>query len=187
MAGASLAGAAMSAKDKAKQAGLAESQQRLQQAEMIKQTNIQNQDLTLQDKQNLQDMFAQKSDNNLQSIQSQGLVRAAIGESGLKGHSMERIQRDVEGQRIRANAGLQENYQRDYSKLYIQRLSNKENTKAQLAGMAPVQMPNRTAEAVGGILGAVKTGAATYFGGQTGGMSGAISGGLNSLNAQENG
>ncbi|MCS5736654.1 hypothetical protein, partial [Herbiconiux daphne] len=59
--------------------------------------------------------------------------------------------------------------------------------KAQLAGMAPVQMPNRTAEAVGGILGAVKTGAATYFGGQTGGMSGAISGGLNSLNAQENG
>lgn len=186
MATASLAGAAMSAKDKAKAAGEAESAQRRQKMEMIKSMNIQDQDLVLQDKQNLIDTMSQMTSNNQQAIKNVGVVRAAIAESGLKGHSMERIQRDTDAERIKANAGLQQDYERDYSKLYIQRLANREQTQAQLNGMAPVQMPNSTAEAVGGILGAVKTGVSSYYGGKEGGTIGAVSSGLTSLNNQEN-
>ncbi|MCS5736839.1 virion core protein, T7 gp14 family, partial [Herbiconiux daphne] len=74
MAAGSLAGAAMSAKDKAKQAGLAEDAQRKQKLEIIKQTNIQNQDTILQDKQNLIDTMSQMSSNNLQGIKNLGMV-----------------------------------------------------------------------------------------------------------------
>lgn len=186
MAAGSLAGAAMSAKDKAKQAGLAEDAQRKQKLEIIKQTNIQNQDTILQDKQNLIDTMSQMSSNNLQGIKNLGMVRAAVGESMLTGHSMDRVQHSAEAELARANAGLQENYERDYSKLYIQRLQNKQQANAQIAGMAPVQMPNTTAEAIGGVLGAAKTAASTYYGGKEGGTLGAINAGLGSLNAQEN-
>lgn len=185
MAAASAAQSAMAAKDAAKAAGAAEDQQRKQKMELIKGMNIKNQDLTLQDKQNLQDTLYQKSENNLQAVKAMGSVRAAIGESMLRGHSMERIQRDTEGQLIRANAGLQENYERDYSKIYIQREQNKVNTAAQIKGMAPVQMPDKTAELVGGVAKAGAAFASSYAGGMGGGGAmGALSSGMSTVSSQ---
>lgn len=184
-----MVGGVMQAKEQAKQIGAAEDQQRREKMEMIKSMNIQNQDLTLQDKQNMFDTFARKSDNNLEAIQANSVVRNAIGESGLTGRTVERVSRDTDAQRIRANAGLQENYERDYSKLYIQREANKQQTAAQIAGMAKIQHPSRTAQTVGILMGAASAGASAYFGGAGKGgnfnWSGALSSGLNTVARQQ--
>lgn len=171
---------AMSAKDQAKQAGAAIDQQRKQKAEMIKQMNISNANSDLQTKQDLQDSFVQASDINLQGVHNEGIVRAAIGESMLSGHSMDRIMTDITGEEARASAQNSESYSRKYQNNFIDKMSNYEQTKANITGMAPIATPNKLATALNVVSGVAKAGASSYAGMKAGGdtTSGQVMGGL---------
>uniref|UniRef100_UPI001C92C185 virion core protein, T7 gp14 family n=1 Tax=Staphylococcus saprophyticus TaxID=29385 RepID=UPI001C92C185 len=73
--------------------------------QMIKESNIQNANASLEQKQKLEEASADLTAKNLDKVQAMGTIRAAIGEGNLEGTSMDRISRIEEGKFIReANA-----------------------------------------------------------------------------------
>lgn len=105
---------------------------RRQAMELLKQTNIQNADLTLQAKSNLEEASAELSTQNMQKVQAMGAIRAAIGESNLEGRSMERIQRVTEGQFVREANMVTENYRRNYQAIFAQQIGAHQSTVSQI-------------------------------------------------------
>ena len=79
---------------------------RRQAMEIMKQTNIQNADLSLQARSRLEEASSELTSQNMQKVQAMGSIRAVIGESMLEGASMDRIKRVTEGQFIQYTGEL---------------------------------------------------------------------------------
>lgn len=105
---------------------------RRQAMEIMKQTNIQNADLTLKARSLLEEASAELSAQNMQKVQALGSIRAAIGESNLEGRSMERVARVAEGQFIREANMVTENYRRDYQAIFAQQLGAHQSATSQI-------------------------------------------------------
>lgn len=105
---------------------------RRQAMEIMRQTNIQNADLTLQARNRLEEASAELTSLNMQKVQAMGSIRAAIGESNLEGASMERIKRVSEGQFIREANMVTENYRRDYQAIFAQQLGATQSAASQI-------------------------------------------------------
>lgn len=108
---------------------------RRQKIQMITKMNYDDKDLQLQERQSYQDTVNQLSQNSMQNVRNMGTVRAAMGETMLSGNSFDRIQRVTQGDFIRSQMGLNENYEKDYAKIMGERVSNYENTSNQVAAM----------------------------------------------------
>lgn len=106
---------------------------RRQAIELMKQTNIQNADLSLQARSKLEEASSELTSQNMQKVQAMGSIRAAIGESMLEGSSMDRIKRVTEGQFIREANMVTENYRRDYQAIFAQQLGGTQNTASQIS------------------------------------------------------
>lgn len=106
---------------------------RQQSREQIRQMNIQNADLTLNQRDQLEEAQDELTAQNLQKVQGMGSIRAAIGEGNLEGRSMERIQRVSEGDYIREANKVTENYHRNYAAIFQQQIGLTESTRAQVA------------------------------------------------------
>ena len=105
---------------------------RRQALELMKQTNIQNADLSLQARGKLEEASAELTAQNMQKVQAMGSIRAAIGEGMLEGASMERVRRVTEGQYIREANMVTENYRRDYQAIFAQQLGATQSTMSQV-------------------------------------------------------
>jgi hypothetical protein len=149
MAVVAVAGAAMSASEKAKAEGAAEDGQRRTAREQVKQTNMANANLNLtaQDKQ--EEARKQLSQINLQATRNRGTIRAAVGESGLSGNSMDRIQNSVENESSNARTDVVDNYHRDYQSIFANQIANVENTKSAIKGQAQVIRTSGVSNALG--------------------------------------
>ena len=149
MAVVAVAGAVMSASEKAKAEGAAEDGQRRTAREQVKQTNMANANLNLtaQDKQ--EEARKQLSQINLQATRNRGTIRAAVGESGLSGNSMDRIQNSVENESSNARTDVVDNYHRDYQSIFANQIANTENTKSALKGQAQVIRTSGVSNALG--------------------------------------
>lgn len=106
---------------------------RRQAIELLKQTNIQNADLSLQARSKLEEASAELTSQNMQKVQALGSIRAAIGESMLEGSSMDRIKRVTEGQFIREANMVTENYRRDYQAIFAQQLGGTQSAASQIS------------------------------------------------------
>lgn len=106
---------------------------RLQSIEQLKQLNIQNADLSLQQRDELEAAQDQLTAGNLQKVQALGAIRAAIGESNLEGRSLERVQRVSEGDYIREANKVTENYKRDYAAIFKQQVGGTESTRSAIS------------------------------------------------------
>lgn len=106
---------------------------RRQAIELMKQTNIQNADLSLQARSKLEEASAELTSQNMQKVQAMGSIRAAIGESMLEGSSMDRIKRVTEGQFIREANMVTENYRRDYQAIFAQQLGGTQSAASQIS------------------------------------------------------
>lgn len=106
---------------------------RRQAIELLKQTNIQNADLSLQARSKLEEASAELTSQNMQKVQAMGSIRAAIGESMLEGSSMDRIKRVTEGQFIREANMVTENYRRDYQAIFAQQLGGTQSAASQIS------------------------------------------------------
>lgn len=106
---------------------------RQQSKEQLRQMNIQNADLSLQARSELETLQDDLTAQNMQKVQALGSVRAAIGESNLEGASMERIKRVTEGDYIREANKLTDNYKRNYATIFQQQVGLVESTKADIA------------------------------------------------------
>lgn len=105
---------------------------RRQAIELMKQTNIQNADLSLQARSKLEEASSELTSQNMQKVQAMGSIRAAIGESMLEGASMDRIKRVTEGQFIREANMVTENYRRDYQAIFAQQLGGTQSAASQI-------------------------------------------------------
>lgn len=105
---------------------------RRQAIELMKQTNIQNADLSLQARSKLEEASSELTSQNMQKVQALGSIRAAIGESMLDGSSMDRIKRVTEGQFIREANMVTENYRRDYQAIFAQQLGGTQSAASQI-------------------------------------------------------
>ncbi len=123
------------ARNAAKVTGLQNDQMRRQSAQMIKESNIQNANASLEQKQKLEEASADLTAKNLDKVQAMGTIRAAIGEGNLEGASMDRISRIEEGKFIREANAVTDNYRRDYASLFAQQLGNSESTMDQVKSM----------------------------------------------------
>ncbi|AXG66393.1 putative tail protein [Dickeya phage vB_DsoP_JA10] len=102
---------------------------RKQAIQQVKQMNYTDANLKMQQADEADDLRMQKTQNNMQQIRNMGTLVAAIGESGMEGNTMKRLQRVTEGDYVREAQGLNDNYERDYAKIFGDRVSNIENTK----------------------------------------------------------
>lgn len=106
---------------------------RMQSAEQIRQMNIQNADLTLQQRDSLEEAQDELTSQNLQKVQAMGSIRAALGESMLEGRSFDRIQMITQGDYIREANKVTDNYHRDYAAIFQQQVGLTESTRADVA------------------------------------------------------
>ena len=128
----STASSIKSSYDTAKAIGAQTDASRRQNAELMKQARWENASTNLDIRSKYEEASNEITNNNLQAMQTQGAVRAAIGESMLSGNSMDRIQRISDADVIRANAMVSENYKRDYASLLAGSVANIESTKSQI-------------------------------------------------------
>lgn len=105
---------------------------RMQSKEQLRQMNIQNADLSLQARGNLEALQDELTSQNMQKVQAMGAIRAAIGEGMLEGASMERVQRVTEGEYIREANKVTDNYKRDYAAIFQQQVGLVASTKADI-------------------------------------------------------
>jgi hypothetical protein len=106
---------------------------RRQAMEIMRQTNIQNADLSLQARSKLEEASSELTSQNMQKVQAMGSIRSAIGESMLEGSSMDRIKRVTEGQFIREANMVTENYRRDYQAIFAQQLGGTQSAASQIS------------------------------------------------------
>lgn len=121
-----------SSRSAAQQTGLQNDQMRRQSFQMIKETNIQNANASLEQKQKLEEATSDLTSKNLDKVQALGTIRAAIGEGNLEGNSMNRVMRIEEGKFIREANAVTDNYRRDYASLFAQQLGASESTNDQV-------------------------------------------------------
>lgn len=105
---------------------------RRQAIQMVKESNIQNANSRLEQKQLLEDASQELTAQNMQNVQTMGTIRAAIGEGMLEGNSMDRIARIEEGKFIREANVVNDQYRRDYASLFAKQLGNTQSTADQI-------------------------------------------------------
>lgn len=108
---------------------------RRQAIQMVKESNIQNANSRLEQKQLLEDASQELTAQNMQKVQTMGTIRAAIGEGTLEGNSMDRIARIEEGKFIREANVVNDQYRRDYASLFAKQLGNTQSTADQIRMM----------------------------------------------------
>lgn len=118
--------------DSVKAIGAQTEASRRQNAELLKQARWDNASTNLDIRSKYEEASSEITNNNLQAVQTQGAVRAAIGENMLSGNSMDRVQRITDADVIQANAMVSENYKRDYASLLAGSVANTESTKSQV-------------------------------------------------------
>ena len=110
-------------------------QSRRQSFELVKQMNINDANTRLEARDLIDQTAQEMTTQNMTRVRNMGTIRAAIGEGNLEGKSLERVQRVTEGDMLREQQGLTENYQRDYSVLIGKRISNQEQTVSQIKSL----------------------------------------------------
>lgn len=163
MAAVAVVGATMGAAEKAKAEGAAEDAQRRTAREQVKQTNMANANLSLSAVDKQEEARKQLSQINLQATRNRGTIRAAVGESGLSGNSMRRIQNSVENEASASRMDVVDNYHRDYQSIFANQIANTENTKSALKGQAQVIKTSGLSNA----LGIISAGANGYAAGSS--------------------
>ncbi|UUG66320.1 internal virion protein B [Pectobacterium phage vB_PcaP_P15_PC2B6] len=116
-------------------AASANDQSRRQALQMVKELNWKDADAQMQQQDTLDAAANQLTQNNMTNVQNMGMIRATLGESMLTGNSMNRIANVTEGDMIRANNAVSDQYTRDYASIFASRVGNRESTISQIEAM----------------------------------------------------
>ncbi|ACR16502.1 internal virion protein B [Vibrio phage 4141] len=135
----------------------AETARRKQNIEMVRQANLQDANLMIQDASNFEAIREEMNNATLDNIKAQGAVKLAISESNLEGRTTERVLRDVENVGLKTKGMLNDAYQRDYANIYAQRESVRNNLIGALSGSMAAPRPN-AGDLFGSVLGGASQG-----------------------------
>lgn len=118
--------------DASKIAGAQATAQRLQSQEMLKQMNVEEASKKLEARSQYEQAASELTNQNLANVAASGSIRAAIGESMLGGNSMSRVARIAQGNQIREQNMVRDNYERDYQSIMANNVMNRESTASQI-------------------------------------------------------
>ncbi|AZC58613.1 Phage internal (core) protein [Pseudomonas chlororaphis subsp. piscium] len=159
MAVVAVAGSAMSASESAKAKGQMTDNERKQQNEIVKQANWAENDQKLATVDKQDEARRQITEVNLQTIRNQGIINAAIGESGMSGNSMNRLKNSVANDASAEKMNILDNYERDYQAIYANRVGSSENSKSAVRGLGG---NNRKVNNIANALNIVSAGGNAY-------------------------
>lgn len=148
MAVVSATGAAVGARDQAKQEGRLIDAQRRQQYEMVRANNWANADAQMAIRDSNESTRSMLTETNIERMTNMSLLSTAISESSMRGRSMERLMRVQNLQYDMRESDTVLNYQRDYQAIFADRVGAAESTKAQIQGMAPIPRTSKLTHAV---------------------------------------
>lgn len=155
------------AKDNAKQIGEQIAAQNATKVSVVKSMNYDLANLSQEQRDQYDQAVAQLQANSINSIRNQGMIRAAFGESGLEGRSVDRVMREVEGQDARVADSIRGSFKDSFVGLQSQKELTVLNADAQIKGMPKINKPSSTSVVLG-IASSMMSGAST--GGQLYGM-----------------
>lgn len=133
-----------------------EEARRKQRMEMMRQANVADANLLLQDNSNFEAARLELENQTLSHIRAKASVNAAMSESNLEGRSMERISRETDNVYLRTKGMITENYERDYHNIFAQRDSNRNQLIAQLNGDQAAAQPDRFSQVLGTVTAGVQ-------------------------------
>lgn len=148
MAVVGVAGAAMGARDQAKQEGRLIDAQRKQQHEMVRANNWANADAQMAIRDSNESTRSMLTETNIERMTNMSLLSTAISESNMRGRSMDRLMSVQNLQYDMQESDTVLNYQRDYQAIFADRVGAAESTKAQIQGMAPIPRTSSLTHAV---------------------------------------
>lgn len=148
MAAVGVVSGAMDAKNQNKAVSMQEEARRKQLIEAVRQSNIADASLKLEDNDNYVRARQELEAESMSAIKAQGTVTVAMNESNLEGRSMERVERDVQNIALRTKGQINENYQRDYHNIWVQREANRDNVISQIKGSQPIRSPDKVGQAL---------------------------------------
>lgn len=158
MTAVAVVGSVVDGKNKQKAATAQEEARRMQKIEMMRQANVNDANLQLQDMGNYDEARELLAQANIEAIQTEASVSTAIGESMIEGKSMERVQRQTANQALHTKSDINKSYERSYYNIYAKREANRNQLISAYNGMPSVQQPSELGlylDAVGaGIQGA---------------------------------
>ena len=143
-----VAGGVMGAKSQAKAEGAAEDARRRNLHETKLAAHRADADMRLETVDKNELARSKMTETNLTALRNRGTMRAAIGESGMEGNTIDRVMRDVENDASREQMAILDNYDRDYATIFSNRVSNVENTKAALRGSKQAIGTSKIAQAL---------------------------------------
>lgn len=146
MAGAQIAGGAVSSQN---QWAATVTNNRLQKAELIRQENVQDAALQIENMNAFQSAREGLNNHAMDSLKAVSTVKQAAAESNLEGRTIERVVREAENVTLRTKGQMQENYKRDYANIMAQRVSNREQLIAQMNAIRDPDKPPTMAERFG--------------------------------------
>lgn len=155
------------AKDQAKQISEQIAAQNATKLATVKTMNYDLANLSQEQRDQYDQAIAQLQANSVNSIRNQGMVRAAFGESGVEGRSVDRAMREIEGQDARVADSIKWSYKDSFVGLQQQKEVAVLNADAQIKGMPKINKPSSTSVMLG-IASSMMSGAS--MGGQMYGM-----------------
>lgn len=149
------ANAYMGAKENAAEIGNQIAAQNASKLSTIKSMNYELANLSQGQRDQYAATVTQLQEASIQSIRNQGTIRAAMGDSGLEGRSMDAVMREVEGQDLRASESLKANYMDSFWSIQSQKETTVLNADAAIKGMPTIRKPSSTAVMLGVVSGAI--------------------------------
>lgn len=155
------------AKDEARQIGEQIAAQNATKRSIVKSMNYDLANLSQEQRDQYDQAIAQLQANSINSIRNQGMIRAAFGESGVEGRSVDQVMREVEGQDARVADSIRGSFKDSFVGLQQQKEVAVLNADAQIKGMPKINKPSSTSVLLG-ITSSMMSGAS--LGGQMYGM-----------------
>lgn len=145
-----------------------------QASENIKQASYQQADMNLNSRDKLEEATSENTANNMKRVQAMGTIRAAMGEGMLGGNSMDRVSRVSEGDYIRQNAQVTDQYKRDYASIFAKKVGVAESTESNVNSLNSQHVKGKSKLEI--ALGMGMAAGKAYAGSSAGGAAGAAGG-----------
>lgn len=149
MAGANIGMTLLGNRQQDKQIGSEIAKLNAQKREKVREMNYNIANLSQEQRDQFDQAVTQLQGNSINSIRNQGMIEAALGETGLEGRSMDSVMREVRGQDARVADSIRDSYGKSWTGLQYAKESSVMETQSSLDGMPTIKGPSGFSRALG--------------------------------------
>lgn len=155
-AGLGVIGAIVGQKEQDKQLGAQVAAQEATKTNMIRTMNYDIASKSQEQRDLYDQAIAQLQANSINAIRNQGMLTAALGESGLEGRSVDRVLREVQGQDARVADSIRGDFGKQFGSVQYNKELDVMNTEASLKGIPKITGPSSASRILGVVNGGLQ-------------------------------